>query len=82
MNKKQLKVLEEINSSGGAYVSLGSGKVCKDIGYIHSEKDLKSQIAAYAAKVGATRIHVMTGKNIMDCGYGPDAYFSVEISIK
>lgn len=82
MNAKQLQVIKEVKSDGGTYVSLGSGKTCKDIGYVHSEKSLKSHIAAYAASKGVSRVHVMTGRNIMDCGYGPDAYFSVEVSIK
>lgn len=82
MGKKKDAVLAAVKESGGTYVSLGHGKSCTDVGYVHSVAALNSRIAGYAAKHGITRVYVMTGHNIMSCGDGPCAYFSVKVEIK
>lgn len=81
MSKKEL--LKQVNESGGSFIFLthSKTKTCKPIGYVRSEKSLKTHIAAYATETGATTVKVMGGRNIMD-DTGPTATFKVAVKVE
>lgn len=54
---------------------------CEDVGFINSNIELNSKVAAFAAKHKVSRVKVLTGHNIMSCGDGPSAIFDVEVSV-
>ncbi|AEK82004.1 hypothetical protein [Salmonella phage 7-11] len=82
INKKQL--IDSVIAGKGPYCSLTSPNMrsCDDIGYVNSYTALTEAIAAFAAKHKVTKVVVMTGSNIMNCGDGPTSVFDVSVSIK
>ena len=58
----------------------GKGK-CEDIGFINSNIELNTAVAAFASKHNVSRGKVLTGHNIMSCGDGPSAIFDVEVKV-
>lgn len=76
-------LLAQVKEGGGSFIFLTHKKAmfAKRIGYVHSERELKSHIAAYASEYGLTSVKVLGGRNIMDED-GPVATFSVSVSVK
>lgn len=82
--KNKKKLIDSVIAQRGPYCSLTSPslKTCEDLGYVNSHTALTGAIVAYAAKHNVTKVVVITGRNIMDCGEGPTSVFDVSVSIK